>query len=108
MSQGTINRFRTSKVVHTVENGFCTVCSESEDWLTTTGQECTQLVPASELQRGDEIFLTRENGKSSAGTMTVTGLHFNGETVTVMTRLGDHEYPNAERVHVAPAITGGN
>jgi len=103
MSQATlINRFRSSKVVHTVENGFCTVCSETEDWLTLTGQECTNRVPAAELEHGDEIYLTRENGKSSAGTMVVTGLHFNGSTVTVMTRLGDHEYPSTELVHVAP------
>jgi len=49
MSQGMLNRFRSSKVVHTVENGFCTVCSETEDWLTLTGQECTNRVPAAEV-----------------------------------------------------------
>ena len=44
MTQTLINRFRNSKVVHTVENGFCTVCSETEDWLILTGQECTNRV----------------------------------------------------------------
>lgn len=64
----------------------------ADEWLT---------IPARELQRGDSLQMSRENGRSSGSTLTVLGLsHLDGGFVNVQTRLGDYSYRPAEVVQV--------
>ena len=62
-------------------------------------------VTALELQRGDVIYGTRENGKSAGGTLTVENVYFSGGRVEVHTRTGTLEFAGADTVTIAPRAT---
>jgi hypothetical protein len=61
------------------------------------------IMPARELQRGDYLHQTRENGKSYGGHTYVQAVRVHGDTVTITAGIQplDRDYPGGELVRVS-------
>jgi len=90
---------KTTTPRHTIENGFCTVCNDTEEWLLTHNQHCEYTVPVENVEAG-AYLITTTNGSTRWTTIAIGSVSRHGDTVTLHAAMTAHEYPTGTLVTV--------
>lgn len=83
---------KTITITHSIENGFCTVCGDTEAWLTSRAQHCEYTVPVEDVTAGAYLITTTQGSKQGAN-VGIGNITRDGDTVTLHAATAAFDYP---------------
>ena len=90
---------KTTTPRHTIENGFCTICNDTEEWLLTRNQHCEYTVKVEDVEAG-AYLITTTSGSTRYATIAIGSITRDGDTVTLHAAQAAFNHPAGTLVTV--------
>lgn len=89
-----------TKPAHTIENGYCTVCHDTAEWLESRDQACDYIIPAGQAQAGDYLHTTQFGSRRGA-TIGIGSVTHDGDWTILHTAQTAFRVPTHDTITVS-------